>query len=188
MLTFIFAFSLAYIATALLTSGLGHVVQFRQFREVIRSHGIFPPFLAWPAAVGVVSCEVIFASMALMMGMGEEPALLAAGVFIACAGMGWAFLLYVRMLLRTSPHVTSCGCSLFSSPLTPASLAPALALTIVSLLGVTAALVNPDALSTVRGTQASSLGSLSFVWGATLAGIVLLLPASMPLPLREEQL
>ncbi len=188
MLTFIFAFSLAYIATALLTSGLGHVVQFRQFRELIHSHGIFPPSLAWPAAVGVVSCEVILASLALMAVIGREPTLLVTAVFVISTGVGWAFLLYVRSLLKISDKVTSCGCLPFPSPLTAASLAPALSLTIVSLLGATATLLSLAAPATFAGHHASYFYSLPCVWGATIAGAVLLLPASMPLPLREEHL
>jgi hypothetical protein len=78
-------------------------------------------------------------------------------------------------LLQNPAGITSCGCSSFASPLTIASIVPALALALVSLSGLVI-----TAFGYGNTLNSGFAMVLPLVWGVTLALIINLVPASMP--------
>jgi hypothetical protein len=98
---------------------------------------------------------------------------LPAGVSLATVvTAGVVFFLYMRRLLRHPAGATSCGCSPLTGPLTPASLVPSAGLVVAAVLGLASLAAGADAVSPDGAGVA-----LSMCWGATLAMLVLLLPA-----------
>lgn len=181
-MTFLYDLSLAYVAATLVISGIGHVLGFAHFRDLIRAHNIIPARLAVATAVLVIGFELVGAVTSLAVLLNENIAVRASLLFAVCAAAGGAFAFYIRRLLRHPEGITSCGCSPFADPLTPASIVPALTLLLMSLLGLVAAgLGYSGALGVTYGLLGISV-ALPLAWGVTLAVIVILLPASMPQP------
>jgi hypothetical protein len=181
MLTFVVVFALAQIAATVLASGVGHLVRLGSFRALVREHGLVSRGWAAPVALGVLALELLAggaALTALLAGASPgEQALL----FAACAGLGGAFTVYVRALLRRPVRAGSCGCSPVASPLTPASLVPSVALLAVSLAGAGATLLGPDAAPPAGASSTEPLAPfLASLWGLTLAGLQFLYPAAIP--------
>ncbi len=175
-MTFIHYIALSYVAASLMASGVHHVTRIAGFRDIVRSHRIIPAGLAMPLAILVTVFELLVGGTAIAALFRVEVSAQTPLLFSVCAVIGLAFALYVRQLFRSPEGITSCGCSSFDSPLTVASIIPALMLVLVSLLGL--------ASNAFRFGNAPSprLLVLPLVWGATLALIINLLPASMPLP------
>jgi hypothetical protein len=176
LVTFFLYFGLAYAAATLLASGLAHVVYFRRFLTTVRAHRVLPPVWAPPVVFAVVGWELAAGGLAAGMLASTRPATLAAPLFGSCALAGCAFWLYVRRLLSRPVRAASCGCSPLASPLTPASLAPSVALALASALGLAAAGFGPE------GAVAIGAALPPAVWGCTLAGLLILLPAAAPAP------
>ena len=181
-MTFFYYLSLGYVAATLMISGIGHVLGFAHFRDLIRAHSIIPTRLAVATAVLVIGFELVGAVTSLAVLLNEENAVRASLLFAVCAAAGGAFAFYIRRLLRRPEGISSCGCSPFAGPLTPASMVPALALLLMSLLGLVAVGLGYNSpLGVTYGLQGISV-ALPLVWGLTLAVIIILLPASMPQP------
>jgi hypothetical protein len=167
-------FSLSFIAATLLVSGMGHLSGPAEFRRVIRSHGVFPPWLAGWIGISVSLLELSLGALAgvsLRSADNFGPRVM---VLVAAAGAGAAFWIYLRRLLSNPGDANACGCSPLSAPLTKASLAPSVALVIVSFVGFTAT------MAVGLDNHISSLERvLPCLWGVTLSGITLLYPAAV---------
>jgi len=167
-------FSLSFIAATLLVSGMGHLFGPTEFRRVIRSHGVFPSWLAGWICIAVALLEL---SLGTLAGVSLRPAAsldARVSVLVATAGAGAAFLIYLRRLLSNPGEASACGCSPLSAPLTKASIAPSVALIIVSFVGFTATVVvgfdnQPSGLERV----------LPCLWGVTLSCMTMLYPAAV---------
>jgi hypothetical protein len=176
---------LAYVTVTLMTSGAGHLVRPAVFRAVVRRHGIVPVRLAAPVAAATVVAELSLgttAAVLLIRGPGTGPA---AALFVATTLMGLAFLVYVRRLLRVPAGDVGCGCSPLAGPLTPAARVPAVALAVLSALSLAAALAGDAAAAAAVAGDGAAAEPLGWLWGATLAVVVLLVPAVAPRPLTE---
>ncbi|HEX6201714.1 MAG TPA: MauE/DoxX family redox-associated membrane protein [Thermoanaerobaculia bacterium] len=171
MSSFVVLCSLALVCALLAVTGGGHLFGLAAFARLLRQHAVVPPALAAPAALAVTAAELAIAAAAARALAGGDPRLrlVAFAGAVACGG---AFLAYLRRLMR-SGHTGSCGCSPLASSLTPASFAPAGALAAAGTLGLAA---SPLAAS----ASPAAIAVLPAAWGATLAGLVLLLPASAP--------
>jgi len=176
-MTFTYYAALSYLAASLMASGVHHVTSLASFGGIVRSHRLMPSHLAMPLAILVTVFELVAAGTALVILFIGEIGAQAPLLFSICAVLGLAFALYVQKLLRHPEGITSCGCSSFAGPLTVASIIPALALMLVSLLGLAA-----TAWSFENTFNLNFSVVLPLLWGATLALIINLLPASMPRP------
>jgi hypothetical protein len=186
-MTFVYYLSLGYVAATLMISGTGHVLGVAHFRDLMRAHSIIPARLATTTAVLVTAFELAAGSAVLAVLLNGEMAVWAPLLLAVCAAAGGAFAFYIRGLLRRPEGITSCGCSPFAGPLTPASMVPALALLLISLLGLVAAgLGYSSPLGATYGLLGISV-ALPLAWGVTLALIIILLPASMPRPATNER-
>src|ERR1051326_6938342 len=166
-------FSLSFIAATLLVSGVVHLYSPAEFQRVIRSHRVFPSWLAGWIGISVSLFEL---SLGMLAAVSLRPA---ANVGTRVTVLGAAFWIYLRRLLSNPGDANTCGCSPLSAPLTKASLAPSIALMIVSFVGVTATLaVGLD--NDVTGVERV----LPCLWGVTLSGITLLYPAARQHPLN----
>lgn len=169
---FVRYFGLMYIAAVLLLSGIGHVVRLTSFRELIDEQRVLPARLAGVIAVAVCALELVAGAAALVALADPANGMLRTLVFIGAAGLGAAFWVYLRQLLRQPGLVRSCGCSPLSAPLTRVSVVPAIGLLLAALGG----------LAVVGQTTAEAEGLpilLPSLWGATFAAIALLYPASV---------
>ena len=173
-MTFIYYATVSYLAASLISSGLHHGTRIAGFSEIVQSHRVVPRVIAPVITTLVTLCELAAGGAALAVLFNEKVAVWASLIFAGCIAMGLVFSLYVGRLLRDPEGITSCGCSAFSSPLTRASLIPAIALTLVSLLAL--ATSNPST------ELPKTMLVLPLFWGVTLALIINLLPASMPRP------
>jgi hypothetical protein len=174
VLSFVQLGGLAFVAASLLATGGAHLIGLPGFARLLRQHGLLPGVLATPLAVVVTGTELAIALAALA---GSDPRFgpwLGTTAFAASLAAGGVFLAYLRRL-RRSGHSGSCGCSPLASPLTPASFAPAAFLATTGALGL---LARWAAAPIPLSLQAWS--GLAIAWGVTLAGVVLLLPASAP--------
>lgn len=174
--SFLAPFACAYLAAALLPSGVMHLVRLRSFGTLLYAHGIVPPVLIVPAAIAVAVLELGL-GMAALLGSARirlplPPAALPAGA----AALGAVFVLYLILLFNRPPRRPhgSCGCTPWESPLTGASLLPAAGLLLIGLLGLNAALSSEEWLTT------GAVWALAVLWGATLAPLVALIPATVP--------
>ena len=170
MRSLFYFFAAGYLATTLLTSGFGHAVQFRWFQSDLRSHKVLPPRSIWLAAALITLLELAAGTAAVRALLFERQGV---GTLLVSFVLGLAFLAYVVKLLSAAVPPQSCGCSVIESPLTPASVAPATGLILAALLGLAVTLGGERA----GGAQEAALG---VAWGITLAGLTLLLPATMP--------
>lgn len=174
-MTFVYYVALGYLATGLLASGIHHAARLTSFSDIVRSHRIISARVAMPLTILITVLELAAGSAALVVLFSAEGNARAPLLFSICTAIGIVFALYVRQLLRNPAGITSCGCSSFASPLTIASIVPALALTLVSLSGFV--------ISTLGFGNSINSGFavvLPLVWGVTLALIINLVPASMP--------
>jgi hypothetical protein len=172
---FAYGLSFAYLSAMLLAGGVGHALRFSRFRALIRGHGIVPGRWSGLVAAAVTAFELgvgaAFLGVLLLPASRPPEAALAA----SSAVVGLAFLLYLRRLLRQPVRTLSCGCSLLAAPLTSASLLPSASLLLVSTVGLAAVLL--------QGAAAFQMPAVGLVWllpacwGATLAFLVLVLPA-----------
>lgn len=176
-MTFIYYVALSYVAVSFIASGIHHATRLAGFSDIVRSHRIIPASLAMPLAILVTIFELAAGGTALAALFSAEVSAQTPLLFSVCTVTGLAFALYVRQLLRNPEGITSCGCSSFASPLTIASIIPALTLVLVSLLGLTT-----NAFGFGNTLNPRFLVVLPLIWGATLALIINLLPASMPRP------
>ena len=182
-MTFLYYLALSYLAASLVPIGVYHGARLGNFSLIVQSHRIVPAVVAVPLAILVAVFELAAGATALAALFNEEAAKVTGLLFSICAAVGLAFTLYVYRLLRHPEGITSCGCSSFASPLTIASVVPALALLLVSLLGLVPAVSGFG--STLNDGSDIAL-ALPLCWGATLALIVNLLPASMSRPASVE--
>ncbi|HEU4795279.1 MAG TPA: MauE/DoxX family redox-associated membrane protein [Pyrinomonadaceae bacterium] len=177
LMTFLHYLALGYLAAALLAGGIYHAARLTSFSDTVQSHRIIPASIAMPAAILVTIFELAAGGAALFILFSQDVAARAALLFSSCTVIGVVFALYVRRLLRNPQGSTSCGCSAFAGPLTIASIVPALALALVSGLGLATA---GPGFKTILNPNFSV--ALPLLWGITLALIVNLIPASMPRP------
>lgn len=174
MTLFVSTFALAFLSALWLVTGLGHGLAWNRFRRTITSHRVIPPLWGLLAAAVIPPAE-------LGLGIGALGSLarngsLPAWVSLGSAALALVFGLYLVGLLRRGPAPgVSCGCSPLAGPLTPLSLLPALAVGIASLAGGAAASVDVAGVAAELPPGASVLAAL---WGLTLAGLVLLIPAA----------
>jgi hypothetical protein len=165
----------AYVAVTLLASGVGHVVRFGAFRDLVRTHGLIPARLAPAVALVTVLAEVGFGAAALFLVPPGSRSGTYVVIFAGPVVLGLAFVGYVRQLLRSRSRATSCGCSPLAGPLTSAALLPGAALSLVSVTTLVAA-----ALAVTEPVGDPLSWVLPALWGATLAMVVMLVPASVP--------
>ena len=180
LITFVYFFSLAYVAATLLAGGVGHLRGFAQFRSLVRSHGIVRARFSMPISIFVVAVELVAGSFALAILFGPDAATRRSLLLAACSVVACAFMLYVRQLLLKPLGITSCGCTPIASPLTPASIVPAAALLLVSVAGFAATAFRPGQSPAVTNDLAVIFTALPVISGVTLAGIIILVPASIP--------
>ena len=184
---FVYGLSFTFLAVMLLVSGVGHATRFARFRGILRDHGVVPPIHSGLIAALVTGVELLTGAVVasvLLLPAAASPHVAATATSpayvtgtVVSAALGGAFLLYLRRLLRQPPRALSCGCSFLSGQLTPASLAPAASLLLVSLLALAAARFAGQAAFFRTGEGSSAV--LSIGWGATLAVLVLVLPAAV---------
>jgi hypothetical protein len=181
---FVFGLSFTFLSAMLLISGVGHVTRFARFRSTLVDHGIVPRAYSGLIAAVVTAAELLTGAVmaSVLVSPAIAPPYVAAAArarsYVAVsAALGVAFLVYLRRLLRQPPRALSCGCSFLSGQLTPASLTPATSLLIVSLVAFATTLVAGEAAFFRTGDAASSV--LSIGWGATLAVLVLVIPAAV---------
>jgi hypothetical protein len=178
---FVYGLSFTFLSAMLLISGVGHATRFARFRSTLRDHGIVPHAHSGLIAALVTGVELL--TGAVVASVLVSPATAPPYVAVSAA-LGVAFLVYLRRLLGQPPRALSCGCSFLSGQLTPASLAPAASLLIVSLLAFATTLVAGQAAFFRTGEAASAV--LSIGWGATLAVLVLVVPAAVAPRLEWE--
>lgn len=176
-MTFVYYLALSYLAASLVPVGVYHGARLGNFSRIVQSHRIVPAVIAVPLAILVAAFELVAGATALAALFNEEAAKAAGLLFSICAAVGLALALYVYRLLRHPEGITSCGCSAFASPLTIASVVPALTLLLVSLLGLATTALG---LGSNLNEKPDIALALPMVWGGTLALIINLLPASMP--------
>ena len=179
-MSFFYFLSLDYVAATLLIGGVGHVLGISRFRDLVRNHNIVPSRFATATAVLVIAFELMAGSASLAVLLNQQIAPRSSLVFAICAVAGSAFAFYIWRLLSHPEGVSSCGCSPFAGPLTPISIVPALALLLMSLLGLLAAGLGFGQSLAVTYELLGIAVALPIAWGVTLALLVLLLPASMP--------
>lgn len=172
---FAYGLSFAFLSAMLLASGVGHAVAFARFRTLIRGHGIV--LGPWSGLVAAVVTASELGIGAAMVGVLLRPASSPLGATLAAgsAVAGLAFLLYLRRLLRQPVRTHSCGCSPLASPLTGVSLVPSASLLMASAVGLGTVLLQGAAA--FRMASEGLVRLLPAGWGATLAFLVLVLPA-----------
>jgi hypothetical protein len=178
MTTFVSALGFAYVAAALLASGVAHLLGFREFRALVTTHGVVSPGRSSFVAAAVLGVELAAGAAALRFAVqGDTGTLPAAVVFGVTAVLGMGFVLYVRRLLEAPPSA-GCGCTPLGGPVTAASLLPGAALVAVAAVALLATVAGPGAGLELAGAAAA----LPRLAGVTLAAAVMLVPASMPPP------
>lgn len=180
MITLVYYLNLSYIATTFLTSGIAKMLWFAQFRELLRSHRVIPTKFIVLVSVIVVVFEIVVGGISLAAILRNKVATYALLLFSMCIAAGCIFFWYIRQLLRYRVGIASCGCSPLPSPLTPASLVPSTTLILLSVAGLAVTSLEFGQMLSIGREQAGIAVTLSILWGITLAGIIILLPASMP--------
>lgn len=183
MLSFVHLGGLAFVAATLLATGGAHAAGLPGFARLLRQHDLLPGALAAPLAVVVAGGELAIGLAALAALFGADSRL-GTAAFAASLVVGGVFLVYLRRLRRAG-HTGSCGCSPLASPLTPASFAPAAFLAVTGALGL---LARWAATAASLPLPPRAWSGLAIAWGVSLAGLVLLLPASAPGKVQEAGL
>jgi hypothetical protein len=176
--TFAFRTSFAFLGAVLLSTGIGHAVGLARFAALVRAHGIVPAPWSLPVAAAVAALEIGLGGAIAFAVFGPAAHLAPWALALGSAACGVAFLGYLRRLLRQPDRAQSCGCSPLASPLTGVSLVPAVALLTVSAVGLGAGMLQGTSPEPLAGGGVLRL--LSIGWGATLALLVLVLPAVVP--------
>jgi hypothetical protein len=167
----------AFVAVLMVGSGLHHVARNRSFRVVLNGHGVLPA--RWATPVGTVLPWMEIAVGALAIAALCRPGVAALGHLSGGTAilLGLAFLLSLQRLRRSAPGgATGCGCSPFEAPLTGWSLLPGVAVAVAGLL------VMLLAGNAGAGWWGAESAALAWAWGFTLATLVALAPAALPLP------
>lgn len=139
---------------------------------MVRAHGVVPSRAAAPVALLVAVTETALGAAAAIAAMQSSvPPVL----FAAAAVLGVGFILYLRALLRRPDSGVGCGCTPLPAPLGPASLLPGGMLAVIAILALAATAIGARAADT----------TFPLLWGATLALLVVLVPASVPQPATE---
>lgn len=177
VVTFFSLLAPTFIATVLLSSGIGHVIDFRSFAAVVRSQGLVPHRSVGRIAAGVVCVELLLGGGALAVLTGRVPRGWTLTLTSGSLVVALAFFIYLRRLLRRPHAAATCGCSPLESPLSELSRVPAAALAVVASIGLLAVLIQPaDATLSIASLAERAL---PVMWGVALAGIVLLVPAAV---------
>ena len=173
--TFLAPFAFAYLAAALLPSGAMHLVRLRRFGTLLYAHGIIPPVLIVAVAVAVGVLEAGLGVAALLAAGGVRLPLPPAALPAGAIALGGVFVVYLLVLFNRPPRRphSSCGCTPWESPLTGASLLPALGLVVIGLLGGLLVSGPPAGTPDARWILAA-------LWGATLAPLMAMIPAVVP--------
>lgn len=172
MTLFLTWFVPAFLAGIWLTAGVGHVVAWSRFRRTIVAHRLIAPIWAPLVATAVPILELILGGLAARTVLRGEA--LPASVCLGSAGLALLFGLYLNGLLHRGPVPgVSCGCSPLAGPVTPWSLLPAWTVLFATLAGGALGDVDPAAVSSIPAGG----HSLAVLWGLTVSGLVLLLPA-----------
>jgi len=173
--TFAFRLSFAFLGAVLLGTGIGHAAGFARFAALVRGHGIVPAPWSGPVAAAVAALEIGIGGALALALVGSAVHVAPWALALGSAACGVAFLVYLRRLLRQPARAQSCGCSPLASPLTGVSLVPSVALLTVSAVGLGAGMLQGSSPEPLAGGGVLRL--LSIGWGATLALLVLVLPA-----------
>jgi hypothetical protein len=187
MRTFVTAFASSFVAILLGVTGANHMLRLSSFREVIRSHGTFPPMLAGAIALVVGVLELTMAAGAGAVGFVEGVGVWRGIAFALATAAGCVFAIYLQRLLRSPVGAASCGCSPLESSLSPLSLLPALSLAAVSAVGCFLAVSVSSPRGAVLGFNEALARLLGAGWGLTTAGLMMLMPASLGTVIRERQ-
>lgn len=183
MIAFLFLFSVAYVAATFLASGIGHLARFGDLMRSLREHAILPVRAVAPAAGLLTVFELAAAVLATRAVLRGGAGVMDVMVLAACALAGTGFVLYLRRLLGTS-RSADCACLPLRAPLTPLSLAPGSGIALVAMVGLACGLVLAQPAAVLQ--QLAPLSRLlPPAWGVTLAGLVMMLPASLPWPRAE---
>jgi hypothetical protein len=179
MISLAYYATLAFVVTLVWVSGVAHLLRLAHFAAVLQAHNLIPRRFTRLTASAVTALEwgIGLASFALLL---NRP-LPAAAMFLhtACLLSALAFAGYVRRLLHSQPQGVGCGCTALSGPLTAASIVPALAWGLASVVGILASW----AMNTDMGLGASvttGVLSLSIGWGVLMAALVTVFPATAP--------
>jgi len=165
--------SQAFIASLLLVTGAAHLGGLSKLARLVRQHRLIPDRASMPAALLVTAGELAVAAAAVVGIVADDWRVrLAASAGAVLAST--CLLVYMRALVR-SGHRGSCGCTPLDGPLTIASFAPAAGLGVAGLLGIAASTAGD-----LQPLPAPSWAALGVVWGATLACLVVVLPATVP--------
>jgi hypothetical protein len=186
LIAFLFYFSVTYLAATFMMSGLGHALRFSHLTQALREHGILSAGSAMPAAALLTVFELMVAAFATRALVRSDIATIDFAVLGACSLAGTGFVLYLRRLLLTSKS-SNCGCLPISAPLTSLSLAPAGAVAGVSAIGFACGFVLLQSAPYVLQQLRPAEQWLPLAWGLILAGLVVLVPASMPQPLTATR-
>lgn len=172
MTLFLTWFVPAFLAGIWLTAGLGHVVAWSRFRRTIVTHRLMAPIWAPLVATAIPAMELALGGLAARTVLRGE--VVPTSVSLGSAMLALLFGLYLNGLLRRGPTPgVSCGCSPLAGPVTPWSLLPAWTVLFAALLVAVLGDVAPADLS----SSPAGGRTLAVLWGLTLAGLVLLLPA-----------
>lgn len=178
MLTFACYGGLGFIALMMLAGGAGHLWSWREFAALVQAHAVLPPWFARAAAFLVTTFELALGACCTALLFRLLSATAARPVLLLALALAVLFRWYLGRLLAAPQRASSCGCSPLSGPLTSASRAPAEALILAALAALAA---------TLGGSPRTDPLSAAFaaLWGATLAGILLLAPATVPTSAEE---
>ena len=164
---------LVVVAAVLGTTGVNHLQHHRRLVAVVGDHNVFEPARARTVALALTASELAVAVVSVVALARNEPRL-AMVAFAVAVVAGVSFVAYLRRLLRAGHH-GSCGCTPLDSALTPASFAPAIALTTAALAGSAATLTGG-----FDEGGAVAWSGLPVLCGLVLAFLVVLLPATAP--------
>ena len=169
--------SFAFLSVVLLAGGLGHALRFARFRSVLSDHRTVPHAATGVVAAVVTGAELLIGAAFAAALFVPATALSRVAVTVASLVLGVAFLLYLGRVLQQPPRALSCGCSFLSGQLTPVSLVPAVGLVLASVIAI--AMVRFGGEAAFIGLTGTPAAVLSIGWGATLAILVLVLPAAV---------
>lgn len=180
MLTFGWQFGLAYLCATLLASGLSHALRFKEFHDTVSGHMVIHNRFAKRTCLAVCVFELAAGCLALTLLAIDWPRIIIT-LFTVCWAASAGFVWYIGQLLSNPTAVNPCGCSPLAAPLTRFSLVPAMAMLLVSLMGLASRTFAP----LEPGLARAVVTALTLLTGAICAGIVILLPATVPVALES---